>query len=101
MLNHKESVMMSGDQKLVDRVGMNRKFKLAGLPAQQSNRIQAYRDKYDKFLKVHNNTSQKEVWKIYDHIATELLKEQLNTVLQEVATRELDRFVEQVILDEF
>ena len=99
--NVKESIQMSGEPKLGDRVGMNRKYKAAGLPPQQANRVQAYREKYEQFLKIHNNTSQKEVWKIYDHIAAELLKEQLNTVLQDVATRELDRFVEQVILDEF
>ena len=50
---------------------------------------------------MHNKTSTKEVWKIYDHIAQELMKEKLNEVLQDVITKDLDRYVEQVITDEF
>lgn len=99
--HQKESIVMIGDRKMDEQVSMNRKYKVTGLTAQQSHRLQTYRDKYDKYLKVHNNTSQKEVWKIYDHIAAELLKEQLNVVLQDVASKELDKFVEQVLIDEF
>ena len=65
------------------------------------HKLQVYREKYDAYLKMHNNTSTKEVWKIYDHIASELKKEQLNTVLHDVITKELDNFVENVITDEF
>ena len=52
-------------------------------------------------MKKHNNTSTKEVWKIYDHIAQELMKECMGEVLQSMVTKELDTFVEQVIVDEF
>jgi len=37
------------------------------------NNIALYRDKYEKFLKLHNNTANKDVWKIYDHIAADIL----------------------------
>lgn len=79
--NNKEYIKMKGDPKLADQVGLNRKYKLPGLTTQQAHRINQYREKYDKFLKIHNNTSQKEVWKIYDHIAAELMKEQMDSVL--------------------
>ena len=52
-----------------------RKYKLKGLSDVQDFKLHQYREKYDKFLKLHNNTSTKEVWKIYDHIAAELMKE--------------------------
>jgi hypothetical protein len=72
----------------------NRKFKAMPLPQAALNRISQYRDKYDSFLKLHNNTSSKEVWKIYDHIASELFREKLNEVLNQLVTHDLDRFVE-------
>ena len=50
---------------------------------------------------MHNNTSTKEVWKIYDHIAEELMKEKLSEVLEGYIGKDLDRYVEQVITDEF
>ena len=76
---------------------MARKYKLG--PA--NPKIAAYRDKYENYLKIHNNTSSKEVWNIYDHIANELMKEQLNDVLHKMVTNDLDKFVEQMIQDEF
>lgn len=76
---------------------MARKYKL-GAP---NPKIAAYRDKYENYLKLHNNTSSREVWNIYDHIANELMKEQLNDVLQKMVTHDLDKFVEQMIQDEF
>jgi hypothetical protein len=58
------------------------------------HKLQLYREKYDNYLKMHNKTSTKEVWKIYDHIAQELMKEKLNEVLESVITKDLDRYVE-------
>lgn len=71
-----------------------RKYKLKGLTDVQDFKLSQYREKYDKFLKLHNNTSTKEVWKIYDHIAGELTKEQMDKVLNDMVNSELDRFVE-------
>jgi len=51
---------------------------MTGLDGKSMHRLTAYRDKYERFLRQHNNTSTKEVWKIYDHIAAELMREQLN-----------------------
>ena len=79
----------------------NRMYVAMPLPQVSFNRIKLYREKYDSFLKLHNNTSSKDVWKIYDHIAAELMRENLNEVLQQMVTHDLDRFVEQVIVDEF
>ena len=79
---------------------MARKYKLS-LSGAQKEKIQYNREKYENFLKLHNNTSSKEVWKIYDHIANELMREQLNKVLENMVTNDLDKFVEQMIVDEF
>jgi hypothetical protein len=37
--------------------------------------ITLYREKYEKYLKMHNNTANKEVWKVYDHIAADIFHE--------------------------
>lgn len=71
------------------------------LPGSQQHKLQLYREKYDSYLKMHNNTSTKEVWKIYDHIAEALMEEKLGEVLEGYINRDLDRYVEQVITDEF
>lgn len=34
--------------------------------------IEQYREKYQQFLKMHNNTSSKDVWKIYDHLTSDI-----------------------------
>ena len=62
--------------------------------------ITEYRDKYDKFLKTHNNTSKKEVWKVYDHLTDDLFHEILAATMKEV-NKDLDEYVEKVIYDEF
>jgi len=36
-----------------------------------------YQKKYEAFLKTHNNTANKEVWKIYDHITDDMFHELL------------------------
>ena len=70
-----EEIILEGSHKPVPYNSRARKFKLSGLTEPQDFKLSQYREKYDKFLKVHNNTSTKEVWKIYDHIAAELMKE--------------------------
>ena len=74
---------------------------MTGLDGKSMHRLTAYRDKYERFLRQHNNTSTKEVWKIYDHIAAELMREQLNQALQIIVTKDIEEYVEQVIVDEF
>ena len=67
----------------------------------QKSKIEAYRGKWENYLKLHNNTSSKEVWKIYDKVAAELIEEQMASVMEGIVKKDLDRFVEQVIFDEF
>jgi len=73
-----DQINLEGDPKSLEtHNSMARKYKLGPV----NPKIAAYRDKYENYLKVHNNTSSKEVWNIYDHIANELMKEQLDSVL--------------------
>ena len=71
-----------------------RKYQLGAMQPARMAQITGYRDKYERYLRLHNNTAAKEVWKIYDHIASELMREQVNIVLQEMVTKDLDNFVE-------
>jgi hypothetical protein len=78
-----------------------RKFKL-GLSKQQIDKIAGYRERYGKYLERHNQTRQQDVWKIYDHVAAELLKEQVDSVLEHVVSKDIEKWLlEQVIIDEF
>ena len=78
-----------------------RKWK-TNLSKAQVTKIQQHKEKYGKYLEMHNQTQAQEVWKIYDHVAAELLKEQLDTVLTNVVQKDLEKWlVEQVIVDEF
>ena len=79
-----------------------RKYKLGGLSKQQESRITQYREKYGKYLEAHNNTRSPEVMLIYDKIASELLRECLDTTLSHAVEKDLEKWlVEQVIVDEF
>ena len=78
-----------------------RKWDIIGLDSKSTGRITQYKEKYDRYLKAHNNTSTKEVWKIYDHIASELMREALNDALHTIVTKDVEDYVEQVIVDEF
>lgn len=45
------------------------------IPGYMKDNIQKYRKEFEKFLVIHNNTSNKEVWKIYDHITLDIFDE--------------------------
>ena len=96
-----EEIILSGEYKPVPYNSRARKYKLKGLTEPQDFKLSQYREKYEKFLKLHNNTATKEVWKIYDHISAELMKEQMDKVLNDMCTTDLDKFLEKVIVDEF
>lgn len=51
-----------------------RKWKVE-IEKQVLDSIKGYREKYEKFLKIHNNTCNKEVWTIYDHLTDDLYHE--------------------------
>ena len=58
--------------------------------------IDKYRTAYEKFLRVHNNTSDKQVWQIYDHITNEIF----NDVYEE-ACKDLNNIEDYIIQSEF
>jgi hypothetical protein len=62
--------------------------------------IQLQRDKWIKFLKQKNNTANKEVWSIYDHLTDDLMNECLTQSLGGIDAS-LNSYLEQVIVDEF
>ena len=62
--------------------------------------IEEGRERYDKYLKLHNNTSNKQVWKVYDHIAADLMADVLAEIMGTI-DKDLDKFCEKVIYDEF
>ena len=53
---------------------MKRKYKI-DMSVEVINNIVLCKEKYEKFLKMNNNTASKDVWKIYDHIADDIFHE--------------------------
>lgn len=62
--------------------------------------IQLYREKYERYLKTHNNTANRDVWRVYDHIADDLFHEMYNDALKQVS-KDMEEYIEKVIVDEF
>ena len=76
-----------------------RKRKVEMDPATVHN-IVLYREKYEKYLKIHNNTASKDVWKVYDHIAADIFHELFSQALINVQ-KDMEEYIEKVIVDEF
>ena len=51
-------------------------------------------------MKIHNNTANKDVWKVYDHIADDIFNELYNQALKKVSL-DMEDYIEKVIVDEF
>lgn len=68
----------------------------AKVPAYMKENIAKYLKEYEKFLIIHNNTSNKEVWKIYDHITEDIFNDVFND-----AVKDLDNIEEYCIQHEF
>lgn len=49
---------------------------------------------------MHNNTANKDVWKMYDHIADDLFHEIYSEALKQVS-KDMEGYIEKVIYDEF
>ena len=62
--------------------------------------IEEGREEWNKWLKLHNNTSNKKVWEVYDFLAADLTKEVLNEMMGTI-DKDLDAYCEKVIIDEF
>lgn len=75
------------------------KFKI-DIKDETVNNIALYKEKYEKYLKMHNNTANKDVWKIYDHIADDLFHELYQQAIKEVS-KDMEEYIEKVIYDEF
>ena len=98
----KELIVLSGTGRDIPSYNSQaRKWVMSGLDGKTKHKLTVYREKYEAFLRQHNNTANKEVWKIYDHIANELMREQLNKALDVIVTKDIEEYVEQVIVDEF
>jgi len=80
-------------------IPIRRKYKIE-MKEDTINNIVLYREKYDKFLKMHNNTANKEVWKIYDHISDDIFHEIYAQAIKEVS-KDMEEYIEKVIYDEF
>jgi hypothetical protein len=78
---------------------VKRKYKI-DFDAEVLRSISGYRDKYEKFLKTHNNTANKDVWKIYDHMADDIFHEIYNQALKDIS-KDMEEYIEKVIYDEF
>lgn len=55
----------------------------AKVPGYMKENIQKYKKEFEKFLVIHNNTSNKEVWKIYDHVTNDLFDEIFSEIVQQ------------------
>jgi hypothetical protein len=62
--------------------------------------IDDYRKKNETFLKMHNNTANKEVWKVYDHLTDDLFSDLFSDVTKKM-NRYLDEYLEKIIKQEF
>ena len=62
--------------------------------------IVLYKDKFDRYLKANNNTSNKDVWKIYDHLTDDIFHEIFTASMKDV-NKDLESYIEKVIFDEF
>ena len=62
--------------------------------------IEGGRELWNKWLKETNNTNNKKVWEVYDHLAADLTREVMNEMLG-VIDKDLDAYCEKVIIDEF
>ena len=70
------------------------------MDSQTVHNIVLYREKYEKYLKLHNNTANKDVWKVYDHIAADIFHELFGQALTTVQ-KDMEEYIEKVIVDEF
>jgi hypothetical protein len=69
-----------GRNELIEYEGKNlsdeREYKFrVKIPPYMVENIEKYRKEFEKFLIIHNNTSNKEVWKIYDHVTNDIFSE--------------------------
>jgi hypothetical protein len=71
--NHEESLdqLIQYDGKKVDDDAPKFKFKV-NIPDYIQENIEKYRKEFEKYVRIHNNTSNKDVWKVYDHVTHDI-----------------------------
>lgn len=83
-----------------ESAGIKKRKWCINIDPERLKNIEASREDYNKFLKLNNNTSNKEVWKVYDHITADIVGDMLNEVMTTI-NKDLDKYTEKVIYDEF
>ena len=93
-----EPVEIQGGDK--ESAGYKKRKWRIDIPEKKLKSIEKGREDYNAFLKTNNNTSNREVWKVYDHVTADLFNDVLNEVMQTL-NKDLDHYCEKVIFDEF
>ena len=70
------------------------------MPSKVAKSITSARDQYATYVKKVHSSTNKEVFKVYNHITVDLLNELLKEVMQTI-DKDLDKYCEKVIYDEF
>ena len=83
-----------------ESAGMKKRKWRIDMEEDRVRNIELSREDYNKFLKLNNNTSNREVWKVYDHLTADLFGDILSEVMVTI-NKDLDKFTEKVIFDEF
>ena len=62
--------------------------------------IEQGKEAYTNYLKKTQGTANKEVWKVYDHLTSDLLADIMGSLMNTI-DKDLDQYCEKVIYDEF
>lgn len=79
--------------------GIKRKWRI-DIDSKHTVSIETGREAWNTWLKQHNNTNNKKVWEVYDHLAADLTNEILAELMGTI-DKDLDSYCEKVIIDEF
>jgi len=72
-----------------ESAGLKKRKWCLDIDSDRVKNIEASREDYNKFLKLNNNTSNKEVWKVYDHLTADLVGDILSEVMTTI-NKDLD-----------
>ena len=71
---HLSGIELKGHRGMKEVEEKKRKYRV-DISKEALYNINEYREKYEGYLKIHNNTANKEVWKVYDHLMDDLYHE--------------------------
>lgn len=72
--------------------GIRRKWRI-DIDQKHKSSIETGRDAWNTWLKQHNNTNNKKVWEVYDHLASDLMQEILSELMGTI-DKDLDSYCE-------